>query len=59
VTQRPADLHGVVFITTPEVYVFRLERSVDLERVQRELCIPPEKIRDQQVGQYETYRRNR
>ncbi len=59
VTQRPADLNGVVFITSPEVYVFRLERSVDLERVQKELSIPPEKIRDQAVGQFETYRRNR
>lgn len=59
VTQRPADLHGVVFITSPEVYVFRLERSADLDRVQRELSIAPEKIRDLAVGQFETYRRNR
>jgi hypothetical protein len=59
VTQRPADMHGVVFITTPEVYVFRLERSVDLERVQKELSIQPEAVRDQVVGQYQTYRRNR
>lgn len=59
VTQRPADLHGIVFITSPEVYVFRLERSVDLERVEKELSIPPEKIRDQAVGQYQQYRRNR
>jgi hypothetical protein len=59
VTQRPADLHGVVFITSPEVYVFRLERSVDLERVQKELSIDPRLVFMQDVGQYQTYRRNR
>lgn len=59
VTQRPADLHGIVFITSPEVYVFRLERSVDLERVQKELSIDPRLVFMQDVGQYQTYRRNR
>jgi len=59
VTQRPADLHGVVFITAPEVYVFRLERSADLDRVQRELSIQPENVRDQKVGEFQTYTRTR
>jgi hypothetical protein len=59
VTQRPADLHGIVFACLPEVYCFRLERGADLKRVQDELSLDPEKIRVLNQGQFEVYSRDR
>jgi len=59
VTQRPADLHGVIFATMPEVYCFRLERQADLDRVRAELRLDPAVIEKLNQGQFETYPRDR
>lgn len=59
VSQRPADLHGVVFACFPEVYCFRLEREADLERVKKELRLAPDVVERQSQGKFETYSRDR
>ena len=59
VTQRPADLNGVVFATMPEVFCFRLERQADLKRVQDELSLDPATISKLNQGQFVLYSRDR
>jgi hypothetical protein len=59
VTQRPADLNGVVFTTMPEVFCFRLERGADLKRVQDELTLNPAIIGQLNQGQFEVYSKDR
>jgi hypothetical protein len=59
VSQRPADLHGIVFAALPEVYCFRLEREADLDRVRKELRLDPAQVEKLDQGQYLTYRRDR
>jgi hypothetical protein len=59
VTQRPADLNGVVFATMPEVFCFRLERQADLDRVREELRLDPAVIEKLNQGQSEFYSRDR
>lgn len=57
VTQRPADLNGVVFITSPKVYCFHLDRGADLERVEKEWQMVPDQVRALPVGKCLTFPR--
>lgn len=59
VSQRPADLHGVIFATMPEVYCFRLERQADLDRVRDELRLNPAEIETLNQGEKRVYSRDR
>jgi hypothetical protein len=59
VTQRPADLNGVIFATMPEVFCFRLERQADLERVRDELRLNPDEIEHLNQGEHQVYSRDR
>lgn len=59
VSQSPGDFNGVFFKCLPECYVFRLERDIDLARIEQELKLPREQVENQGQGQYLTYSRDR
>jgi len=59
VSQSPGDFNGIVFKCLPECYVFRLERTPDLDRIETELSLPREQVAAQDQGQFLTYSRDR
>lgn len=58
-SQSIKDFHGVFFMCMPEVYVFRLEREPDLDRVELMLKMPRQVIESLPQGKCEVYFRNR